>query len=113
MATEWGDVVADPYPAGQEVQMVNTRRLGTMAVLGGMVMAGVAGVPHPAQAWIGVYGGPVYVAPPPMYYGPRVYVAPPPPVYYARPPAVYYAPRPRVWIPPHWEGPYWVRGHWS
>jgi hypothetical protein len=34
----------------------------------------------------------------------------PPPVAYV--PAPYY-PQRRVWIPPHWEGPYWVRGHWS
>ena len=39
---------------------------------------------------------------------PRV-VAVPPPVVYAPLPV---GPR-RVWIPPHWNGPYWVPGHWA
>jgi hypothetical protein len=42
-------------------------------------------------------------APPPVAYAP-------PPVAYAPPP---YYPTHRIWVPPHWEGPYWVHGHWS
>ena len=46
---------------------------------------------------------------------PRV-AAVPPAVVYASPPPVVYAPPPvagRVWIRPHWNGPYWVPGHWG
>lgn len=59
-------------------------------------------MPHDAKAWwrggvgIGIWVPPVYAAPP------VVYVPPPP----------YYPPR-RVWVLPHWEGPYWVQGHWA
>ena len=64
------------------------------ALLGLGVGAVIASRPH------------YYAPPPPVYYAP-------PPVYYTPPPVAYYpAPR-RVWIPPHWEGPYWIRGHWS
>ena len=64
---------------------------------------GVAGAPKPAQArvWVGI--GVPFVVAPPVYY--------PPPAYYPPPP--YYPPPRRVWVPPHREGPYWVRGHWA
>jgi hypothetical protein len=90
--------------------MFALKRLGTVAVVAGLAAVGVAAMPHDANAWwrggvgVGIWVPPVVVAPPP------VYVAPP--VVYAPPPVYYPAPR-RVWVPPHWEGPYWVRGHWA
>jgi hypothetical protein len=90
--------------------MFALKRLGTVAVVAGLAYVGVAAMPHDANAWwrggigVGIWVPPVVVAPPP------VYVAPP--VVYAPPPVYYPAPR-RVWVPPHWEGPYWVRGHWA
>jgi hypothetical protein len=90
--------------------MFALKRLGTAAVVAGLATVGVAAVPHDANAWwrggvgVGIWVPPVVVAPPP------VYVAPP--VAYAPPPGYYPAPR-RVWVPPHWEGPYWVQGHWA
>jgi hypothetical protein len=86
--------------------MSSLRRLGTAAAVAGLATVAVAALPHHAYAWwrYGVWVPPVVVAPP-------VYA--PPPVYYAPPPPVYYAPPRRVWIPPHWEGPYWVQGHWG
>ena len=41
-------------------------------------------------------------------WGPGVVVGAPP-VVYAPPPVVVG----RVWIRPHWNGPYWVPGHWG
>lgn len=88
--------------------MFALKRLGTVALIAGLACVGVAAVPHDANAWwrggVGVWVPPVVVAPPPVYV--------PPPVVYA-PPPVYYPPPRRVWVPPHWEGPYWVRGHWA
>lgn len=88
------------------------KRLGTVAAVATLAAVGVTCMPHDAKAWwrggygVGIWVPPVVVAPPP------VYVAPP--VVYAAPPVAYYPPPPaRVWIPPHWAGPYWVRGHWS
>jgi len=62
----------------------------------GVVLAGVVGLPHPAQArvWIG-FGFPFYVGPP-AYYPPPVYY--PPPAYYPPPP--YYPPAPAYYPPP-------------
>jgi hypothetical protein len=91
------------------------RHFASIAAVLGLAAVGVAAVPHDAKAWwhegigIGVVVPPVVVAPPPPVYYPAppvAYVPPPPPGYYAPPPH-------RVWIPPHWEGPYWVRGHWA
>jgi hypothetical protein len=86
--------------------MVNTKRLASIAALFGFVATGVIAVPREADAWWrhGVWIEPVVVAPPPVYYArpPVVVVAPP----------VYVAPR-RVWIPAHWHGAYWIRGHWG
>ena len=88
------------------------KRLASIAAVAGLAAIGIAAMPHAANAgWrggvgIGIWVPPVVVAPPP------VYVAPPPAVVYAPPPPAYYPPQ-RVWIPPHWEGPYWVQGHWS
>jgi len=92
--------------------MVKAKWSSAAAVLG-LPAIGIAVMPHDAQAWwwggygVGIYVPPVVVGPPAVY--------PPPPVYappiYAPPPD--YVVGPRVWIRPHWEGPYWVRGHWS
>jgi hypothetical protein len=86
--------------------MINRKRIASIAAVLGLAAAGVAAMPHEANAWWrrGVWIAPVVVAPPPVYYAG-------PPVVYAAPPVPYYAPR--VWIRPHWEGPYWVRGHWG
>ncbi|HEY4041116.1 MAG TPA: hypothetical protein VGM32_04635 [Rhodopila sp.] len=86
------------------------KRLGSVAAVAGFAAVGVAVAPHNANAWwrggwgVGIWVPPVVVAPTPYYY--------PPPVAYAPPPA-YNPPPGRVWVPPHWEGPYWVRGHWA
>jgi hypothetical protein len=92
--------------------MAVMKRLGTLAVVAGLAAVGVAAAPHEAKAWwrggwgVGIWVPPVVVAPPPVYYAP-------PPVAYVAPPAPYYPVPRRVWIRPHWEGPYWVRGHWA
>jgi hypothetical protein len=87
------------------------KRLGGVAAVAGLAAVGVAAMPHDANAWwrggVGVWVPPVVVGPP--VYWPPVYA--PPPVAYVPPPA-YYPPH-RVWVPPHWEGPYWVQGHWA
>jgi hypothetical protein len=89
--------------------MMQAKRLASIVVLLGLVTVGVMAMPRDANAWWrnGVWIEPVVVVPPPVYRPrpPVVVVAPPPPPYYV-------APR-RVWIPAHWEGPYWVRGHWG
>jgi hypothetical protein len=96
--------------------MAVLKRLGTVAVVAGLAAVGITGAPHDAKAWwrggfgVGIVVPPLVVAPP-VYAPPPVYVGPP--VAYVPPPVAYYpAPR-RFWVPPHWEGPYWVRGHWS
>ena len=87
------------------------RNLASIAAVLGLAAGGIAAVPHEAKAWwrggvgVGIWVPPVVVAPPPVYYAP-------PPVAYVPPPAYYPVPH-RVWVPPHWEGPYWVRGHWA
>lgn len=95
--------------------MVRIRKLASIASVFGLAAIGVAVMPHDAKAWwrggfgVGIVVPPVVVGPP--IYAPPVYYAPPP-AYYAPPPA-YVAPPGRVWVPPHWQGNYWVRGHWS
>jgi hypothetical protein len=90
---------------------MRTTKLASVAAVLGLALVGVAAAPHDALAWwrggygLGVYGPPVIVAPPPVVY--------PPPVYIAPPPVAYLPPPRRIWIPPHWEGPYWVPGHWA
>ena len=94
--------------------MLKTPRTSVATVIG-LAVIGVAALPHNAKAWwrggygVGVFVPPVVVGPP-AFYPPPVYVSPPP-VVYAPPPA--YVPGPRIWIRPHWQGPYWVPGHWS
>jgi hypothetical protein len=93
--------------------MVRFPRLAGLFGIAGIAALGIATAPTPAEAWwrggwccgvgIGIAIPPVVVAPP-------VY-APPPPVYYP-PPVAYYPPQ-RPWIPPHWQGGYWVPGHWG
>jgi hypothetical protein len=92
------------------------KRFGAVAAAAGMAAVGVAAMPHEAKAWWrGGYGVGIWVPPgvvaPPAYYPPTAYYNPP--VAYAPPPAAYYGPPLRAWIPAHWEGPYWVQGHWS
>ena len=70
-------------------------------------------IPSTAHAWWRGgwgWGGGVYIAPPAYYAPPPAYYAPPP-AYYA-PPPVAYAPG-MIWFGPHWDGGYWVRGHWG
>ena len=87
------------------------KRIGAVAAVAGFALVGFAAMPQKAEAWwrggvgVGVWVPPVVVAPPP------VYVAPPPVVY--APPPAYYPPPRRVWVPAHWQGPYWVQGHWA
>jgi hypothetical protein len=99
----------------QEAEMVTPKRLTSIAVVAALTIVGIAALPQEAKAWWrgGVWvpsvviGSPVIVAPP------RVYYSRPPVVVYGPPPPGYYYPlRRRVWVPPHWAGPYWVRGHW-
>jgi hypothetical protein len=93
--------------------MFRYSRLSTVLAVAGLAAIGITALPGKAEAWwrggwgccrvgIGVFVPPIVVAPP-------VYA--PPPVYYAPPPAYY--PAQRAWIPPHWEGGYWVPGHWA
>lgn len=94
------------------------KRISAVAAVAALAAVGVTAMPHDANAWwrggvgIGVWVPPVIVAPPPVYAAPPVVYAPPP-VVYAPPPVVYAPPPRRIWIPAHWEGPYWVQGHWS
>jgi hypothetical protein len=87
-------------------------RLASIAAVAGLAVVGTAAMPHDANAWVrfGVFLPPVVIGP--AYVPPPVYVAPPV-VYAPPPPYAYYAPPRRAWIPPHWQGPYWVPGHWS
>ena len=86
--------------------MMNSKRLASIAAVLGLAMVGVTAMPHDANAWWrrGYWIAPVVVVPPPVYYAR-------PPVVVVAPPVAYYAPR-RVWVPAHWNGPYWVHGHW-
>ena len=88
--------------------MVKSKRLASIAAVLALAVVGVMAMPHDAKAWWrGGYGYGVWV-PPPIIVAPPHYARP----YYVPPPVAYYpAPR-RYWVPPHWEGPYWVRGHW-
>jgi hypothetical protein len=82
------------------------KRLGTVAAVAGLAAVGVSAMPRDANAWWrgGIWVPPVVVVAPPAYVAPPV-VYPPPAVYYT-------APR-RIWVPAHWAGAYWVRGHWG
>jgi hypothetical protein len=87
-------------------------RLSAIGAVVGLAALAVTAVPGQAHAWwrggwgVGVWVPPVVVGPVPFYV--------PPPVYYGPPPAAYYYGPPRpVWVPPHWQGNYWVGGHWA
>jgi hypothetical protein len=103
--------------------MTLIKRLGGIAAIAGLAAIGITAMPQNANAWwrggvgVGIWVPPVVVAPrayppPPVVYAPPPAYYAPPPVVYAPPPAYYPPPR-RVWIPPHWQGPYWVQGHWA
>jgi hypothetical protein len=95
--------------------MTLSKRLGALATIAGVAAVALAATPGTAHAWwrgggigIGIWVPPVVVAPAPVYVPRPVYA--PPPMY----PAPYtYAPPARVWVRPHWNGPYWVPGHWA
>ena len=82
-----------------------SKLLATVTAAAALVAVGVATLPAKANAYV-VYGG-----------GVRVWV--PGAVYVARPPVVYYAPQQvyvvpqHVWVPAHYDGPYFVPGHWA
>jgi hypothetical protein len=89
-----------------------SKLLTTVSAAAALIAVGVAAIPSHAEAWVVYRGGvgvwvpgPVVVAPPAYYYAP-------PQAYYAAPPVVYAAPQ-RVWIPTHYNGPYFVPGHWA
>jgi hypothetical protein len=94
--------------------MFAMKRLGALAAVIGLVALGVTAMPGKAVAWwradwccgvgIGVYVPPLVIAPP-VYYAL-------PPVAYAPPPSYYAPPPQRQWVPGHYEGGYWVPGHW-
>jgi hypothetical protein len=94
------------------------KRLGTVAAVAGLAAVGVSAMPRDANAWWrgGIWVPPVVVVAPPAYVAPPVVYPPPayvaPPVVYP-PPAVYYTAPRRIWVPAHWAGAYWVRGHWG
>jgi hypothetical protein len=92
--------------------MLRNRRVGAVLAIAGLAAIGIAALPGKAEAWwrggccavgIGIGLPPVVVGPPAYY---------PPPTYYP-PPVAYYPPPQRAWIPPHWQGGYWVPGHWG
>jgi hypothetical protein len=107
------------------MRFLTSHRVGMRRVMAGCAMLGLAAVgvtaaPQPAHAWwrggygwccgVGIVVPPVVVAPP-VYAPAPVYA--PPPAYYGPAPGYAYAPGPqRVWIAPHWEGGYWMQGHW-
>jgi hypothetical protein len=104
----------NPNPTGDRVMRIS-KFFATLAAATAFIAVGAAALPSHAQAWVvyrGCYGcgyrvfvpaAPVVVVPPPVYYAPQpVYVAPP--AYIARQP---------VWVPPHYEGAYFVPGHWA
>ena len=45
--------------------------------------------------------------------GPRIVLGVIPPVVAVSPPVVYARPPGRFWVPPHWNGSYYVPGHWA
>ena len=80
--------------------MRTTKLFATVAAAAAMIAVGVAGAPSKAEAYViytRVYTPVVVVRPPVVYYAPRT---------------VYVAPQP-VWVPAHYEGPYFVPGHWA
>ena len=80
--------------------MRTSKFLATLTAATAMIAIGVAGAPRQAGAYV------IYT---------RVYT----PVVVIRPPFVHYAPRTfyvapqTVWVPAHYEGPYFVPGHWA
>jgi hypothetical protein len=93
------------------LKRANRKHIGTAAAVAVLAVVGMTAMPGAAHAWwrggmgVGIWVPPVVVAPPPVYVAPPRIYAPPPVAYYEPPPR-------RFWIPPHWEGPYWVPGQW-
>jgi hypothetical protein len=73
-------------------------------------------IPTPASAWWYNRGWGWHYGWRGCCWGPPVVLGIVPPVVAVAPPVVY-APPPiipgRVWVRPHWNGPYWVPGHWA
>jgi hypothetical protein len=91
--------------------MFTMKRLSALAAILGLVALGITAMPGKAEAyWRGGWccGVGIGIVVPPVVVAPPVYA---PPVYYAPPPA-YYAPPQHQWVPGHYEGGYWVPGHW-
>lgn len=83
-----------------------SKLLATATAAAALVAVGVAAVPSQANAYV-IYGGGVRVwAPAP------VVVVRPPAYYYYAPQTVYVVPQ-HVWVPAHYDGPYFVPGHWA
>ena len=86
------------------------RRIAVTCTVIGLAAIGVAAAPKPAHAWwhgygwgVGIYVPPIVVTPPPAYYAP--------PAYY---PAARLLRSAHLRLDPrHWQGNYWVPGHWS
>ena len=77
-----------------------SKLLATLTATAAMIAIGVAGAPRQADAYViytRAYTPVVVVRPPVVYYAPRT---------------VYVAPQ-AVWVPAHYEGPYFVPGHWA
>jgi hypothetical protein len=86
--------------------------LTTLTAAAAVVAVGVAALPGHAEAWVVYRGGVQVWVPGAVVVAPPVYAYAPPAHYYAPPQPVYVQPQ-RVWVPPHYEGPYFVPGHWS
>ena len=83
-----------------------SKLLATIAAATAMIAIGVAGVPRQANAYV------VYTTRVVRVWAPAPVVVVRPPVVYYAPAPVYVAPQP-VWVPAHYEGPYFVPGHWA
>lgn len=104
--------------------MIRNNGISAGLAVAGLLGLAILATPGQARAWwrggygVGIWIPPVVVAPP-VYAPPPVYYAAPPAVVYAPPPVLYasppqaYTPPARYWVPPHWEGGYWVSGHWA
>jgi hypothetical protein len=86
--------------------------LATVAAAAAMIAVSVAALPGHAEAWVVYRGGAQVWVPGPVVVAPPAYAYAPPAYYYA-PPQPYYVQPQHVWVPAHYEGPYFVPGHWA